>query len=184
MASNEEYSYELRIPKERIAVLIGTKGEVKKQLELATKTKIDIDSDEGEVIISGTDALGLYTTREIIRAIGRGFNPETAQLLLKQDYGLELIDIGIYAKSKEDLIRLRGRVIGEGGKARRIIEDLTQSHISVFGKTVALLGNFEGLGMARKAIETLLEGAPHSNVYKWLEKRAKELKRRSGLESF
>lgn len=184
MASNDEYSYELRIPKERIAVLIGIKGEVKKQLELVTKTKIEVDSDEGEVTISGTDALYLYTAKEIIRAIGRGFNPEIAQLLLKQDYSLEIIDISTYAKNKDDMIRLRGRVIGECGKSRRIIEDLTQTHISIFGKSVAIIGSFEGIGMARRAVETLLEGAPHSNVYKWLEKRAKELKKKSIIEAF
>ena len=35
----EEYGYGLKIPKERIAVLIGTDGETKKQIEESTKTK-------------------------------------------------------------------------------------------------------------------------------------------------
>ena len=75
---DEEFSYELKIPKERVAVLIGKKGEIKKQIEQATNTKLKIDSKEGDVEISGEDALKLYATREIIRAIGRGFNPEIA----------------------------------------------------------------------------------------------------------
>ena len=79
----EEFAYELRIPKERVAVLIGKKGEVKRGLEHATKTKITVQSDEGEVNITGKDALLLYLAREIIRAIGRGFNPDVAQVLLK-----------------------------------------------------------------------------------------------------
>ena len=40
----EQYSNELKIPKERVAILIGKKGEVKKELEDRTKTKIIIDS--------------------------------------------------------------------------------------------------------------------------------------------
>ena len=37
---------ELKIPKERIAVLIGKDGEVKSRLEEKGKVKIDIDSKE------------------------------------------------------------------------------------------------------------------------------------------
>jgi len=36
----EEYSYELKIPKERVAVLIGKEGEVKRSIEDDTKTRI------------------------------------------------------------------------------------------------------------------------------------------------
>jgi len=53
--------------------------------------KHGILNDEGDVFVKGEDALGLYSTREIIKAIGRGFNPETAKLLLKQDYSFELV---------------------------------------------------------------------------------------------
>ncbi len=85
-AEEQEYSYELKIPKERIAVLIGTKGETKKQLEQATNTRLEIDSENGDVIMYGKDAILLYTTKEIITAISRGFNPQTAMLLLKQEH--------------------------------------------------------------------------------------------------
>ena len=83
------YSYELKIPQERVAVLIGKNGEVKKNIEEDTKTQIKIDSLEGDIFIYGEDALGLYTAREVTRSIGRGFNPEIAKLLLKQDYVFE-----------------------------------------------------------------------------------------------
>jgi len=168
----EEYTYEVKIPKDRIAVLIGKKGEVKKQLEKTTKTKIEIDSKEGEIRITGTDAINLYTTKEIIRAIARGFNPEIAQRLLKQDYGLEIIPIE--AKNKIDMERIRGRLIGEEGKSRKIIENLTATKISIYGKTVSIIGTFEGIDLARRAVKMLIGGSPHSNVFKMLEKRIGE----------
>jgi ribosomal RNA assembly protein len=60
-----------------------------------------VDSAEGDIFISGEDALGLYTAREVIKAIGRGFNPDIAKLLLKQDYVLEIIHMTEYVgKSK------------------------------------------------------------------------------------
>ncbi len=171
-----EYAYELRVPKERVAVVIGKQGEVKKRLERETKTHLDIDSEEGIIQIKGDNALHLFTSREIIRAIGRGFNPEIALLLLKQDYGLEIINLNFFAKSEKDMLRLKGRVIGEGGKSRTTIEKLTDTYISVFGKTISILGEYGGLAFARKAIEQLVEGSQHSNVYKWLEKRQKEMR--------
>ncbi|MDO8661319.1 MAG: KH domain-containing protein, partial [Candidatus Woesearchaeota archaeon] len=108
----------------------------------------------------------------------RGFNPEIAQLLLKQDYGFELVMITEFAKNPDDLLRLRGRVIGEGGKSRRLIEELTGCYVCVYGKTVGIIGEFEALTGARRAVESLLAGSPHASVYKWLESRRRELKRR------
>jgi ribosomal RNA assembly protein len=177
MPDTPEYAYELKIPKERIAVLIGAKGATRQRIEEITHATLDIDSEEGHVRIHGTDALGLFTAREIVRAIARGFNPDLAVQLTKQDMGFEIVPLSSYAKSQDDMTRLKGRVIGEGGKARRVIEELTGCDISVYGKTVAVLGPIEAVPTARKAIEALLSGQNHASVYHWLERRAKELRR-------
>ncbi|MCB9362276.1 RNA-processing protein [Candidatus Woesearchaeota archaeon] len=172
-----EYSHELKIPKERIAVLIGKSGEEKKKLEEVTKTKLNVDSTEGDVTISGDDPITLFSAREMIKAIGRGFNPEIAILLLKQDYAFELINIQDYAKTKNDAIRLKGRVIGSEGKSRRVIESLCEVYISVYGKTIGIVGELGMVSIARRAIESLLSGSPHANVYRWLERQRREVRR-------
>ena len=178
-----EYSYELKVPKNRVAVLIGREGSIKKEIEELTNTKLNIDSKEGDIFVSGEDALGLYTAREIIKAIGRGFNPEIAKLLLKQDYAFEVVDLREFVgKSKTAIIRLKGRVIGREGKSRKLIEELTECSISVFGKTIGIIGLPEHAANARYAIESLLRGSTHANVYKWLERRRRELKRRAIIE--
>ena len=177
----EEYSYDLKIPLERVAVLIGKKGEIKKELESLTKTRLDVDSKEGEVTISGTDAIKLFAAKEMIQAIGRGFNPDVAALLMNQDYGFELISISDYAKTKNDMIRLKGRVIGQEGKSRRVLEELTDTNICVYGKTVGIIGKVENVPVARRAIESLLSGSPHRNVYKWLEKQKSQSRKKELL---
>jgi ribosomal RNA assembly protein len=175
MASQEieqEYSYELKIPKDRIAVLIGKNGEIKKTIEEETKTKIKVDSKEGDVVVKGKYALGLLNAREVIKAISRGFNPDYALLLLKSDYLFETIDVTDYAgKSKKTLARLKGRVIGKEGKGRKTIEDLTHCYICVYGKTISIIGEPENATNARRAIDSLVQGSPHANVYRWLEKK-------------
>jgi len=177
-----EFIYELKIPKERIAVLIGKAGDIKKELEQATKSKIFIDSDEGYVKITGDDSLELYSAKEIIKAIARGFNPDIAKLLLRTDYALSMTNIEDYAsRSKKSFERLRGRVIGKEGKSRRTIEELTETYLSVYGKTVGIIGESENVDIARTAVENLLTGSPHSGVYKWLEKKRRELVRKKTL---
>lgn len=174
-----EYTYELKIPKARVAVLIGKKGEVKKELEELTHSRFMIDSNEGDVSISGEDTLGLFVAQDIVKAIARGFNPDVAKLLLKNDYQLELMNIPDFTgKSKNKMVRLKGRVIGEDGKTRRLVEELTETHIAIFGKTIAIIGTTSNAYIAKRAMESLLSGSPHANVYKWLERKRRELKHR------
>ncbi len=171
----EEYSYELKIPLERIAVLIGTEGETKKELENNTKSKIDV-SAEGDVTITGNDALLLYTARDIVQAIARGFNPKIAQLLLKTDYVLEIIDLrGVAGKSKNTQERLKGRVIGKAGKSREELERLTDTHISVYGKTIGIIGEVQQVAASREAVAMLLSGSMHKTVFAFLERKKKQM---------
>ncbi|MFW6383168.1 MAG: KH domain-containing protein [Nanoarchaeota archaeon] len=172
----EQFSYGLKIPKERIAVLIGKDGETKEDLEEQTKTKINVDSKEGDINITGEDSLEIFNVREVVQAIGRGFNPEIARQLLKQDYSLEIITITDYVRHKNNLVRVKGRVIGKEGKSRETIENLTETNICVYGKTVGVIGQYENVAIARRALDSLLMGSPHSSVYKWLEKKRRELK--------
>ena len=182
----EEFLYELRIPKERVPVLIGKDGEVKRRIEEDTHSRMEIDSKEGDVFLRGSEAIPLFTAREIVMAIGRGFSPGNALLLLKTDYIFEIINLRDYSgKSKNTMERLKGRVIGKDGKARRTIEDLSEAAITVFGKTIGIIADAEGASMARYAIESLLQGSTHANVYKWLETKRRQLKRAELLtESF
>ena len=175
--ADTEYMYELKIPKDRIAVLIGTGGDTKKQIEETTKTKLDIKSDEGDVFIRGEDSILLYSAREIIKAIGRGFNPEIAMLLLKQEYALEMVNLRELV-DEQHMMRLKGRVIGADGKARKNIELLTETYISIYGKTIGIIGESENVVVAKRAIESLISGSNHATVYKWLEKNRRELRRR------
>ena len=102
-----EYQVEMKMPKSRIAVLIGPKGEVKKQIQEATKTKINVDSKEGDITLTSKDSIGLYQAREIVLAIARGFNPGRALLLLHPDYMLDVLHLRDYSNTKNSMIRIK-----------------------------------------------------------------------------
>lgn len=170
-----EFKKEVKIPKDRVGVLIGKGGSVKTQIEEKTNTKIKITND-GYVTVEGEDSFKILKAMNTIKAIGRGFDPQTAFKLLKDEYVLDIIDITDYAKTKNSLIRLRGRVIGTKGKAKRTIQELTETDIVIYGKTVGIIGLPENVALAREAVIRLLEGAMHSTVYHFLEKERKKMK--------
>lgn len=178
-----ELSYEVKIPKERLPILIGTKGRMKRKIERELGVKLSIDSEEGEIKIEGDETLAMYQAREIVKAVGRGFNPEVALQLLKPDFVLEIIPISDFAgKSKNRMLQLKGRVIGTDGQSRDQIEKFTDTNISVYGKTICIIGRYENVSDARRAIESLLSGSQHGTVFRWLEQRQRKRVRQE-LES-
>jgi len=170
----------VKIPKERVAVLIGKNGKVREEIE-KHGVKLEIDSATGDVKIMAEDGLMEMEAENVVRAIGRGFSPEKAMLLFNDEYYFEIMDIRDWAGKRINHVkRLAGRVIGKEGKARRYIEEITGAYISVYGHTVSIIGKIREMEMARRAIEMLLEGASHQTVYRYIEKERKRRK----LEEF
>ena len=118
----------------------------------------------------------VMSVSDLVRAIGRGFSPERALVILDDEMlMLDVMDLSKMVGTKSDMARLKGRIIGKDGKTREIMEKLSGSKVSVYGKTIALLGYPEQIRVSRAAIEMLLDGAPHGNVYSFLEKKHQEL---------
>lgn len=163
----------VRIPTERIGALIGKNGKVKLQIEKACSVKLDIDSESGETLVSsnGTiENIQPFKAMEIVTAIGRGFSPENAMKLLKGENALHIIDLREFVgKSSTQIERIKGRIIGEGGKARKNMEKLSGTDISVYGRTVAIIGDPTKLKVAVDAISALSSGGTHGAVYGKLE---------------
>jgi len=176
-------SEEIKIPKDRIAVLIGEKGTTKRKLQKLTNTKITVSSKEGDVSIDSEDSYNAFLTSNIIKAIGRGVNPEIAFKLTNEEYTLEMINIHDFSgKSKKQEGRIKARVIGTEGKARLAIEKMTNTEISVYGKTITIIGKIEDVHLARRALDKLLNGAPHGNVYKFIERELERQEKEDKLE--
>jgi len=174
----------VKVPKERIGALIGPDGHVKESLEKQLSVELQIDSQTGDITITlssnATDPSLLFRAREVITAIGRGFSPERAFKLLRNDDTILLvIDLrDMVGRSQSDIKRLKGRVIGKEGKTRRIIEELTDANVSVHGNTVAIIGDMDQAEAAREAIEMLIRGSQHRTMYRFLHKKRRELKKK------
>jgi len=169
-----------RIPQDRIAVLIGRKGTTRRALEKATNSTLHIDSNSGDVSVVWDDEFDPILRMklpDVIRAIGRGMNPDRALQLLKDDHHLLLYDMREYVgKNPNQQRRIRSRLIGRNGRIRELIEEHSGSEVTIYGSTVVIIGDEDALPLAGQAVERLLQGAEHSSVLKHLE--AERRKRR------
>ncbi|WP_256295721.1 KH domain-containing protein [Haloarchaeobius salinus] len=170
----------VKIPQDRIGVLIGEGGETMRRIENRAGVRLDIDSENGSVAIEQVgDPVDALKAPDIVQAIGRGFPPEDALTLLDDDMRMfDLIDIDAAARNKRDRKRKKGRLIGEDGRTRELMEELTGASVVIYGSTLGVIGGPEQVQIVREAAERLLDGAPHGSVYAFLERKHNELKRK------
>jgi len=158
---------EVVISKSRVAVLIGKGGADRKRIAKLGRVSLNISSD-GIVAVTGNPE-NVWVASAVVEAVGRGFSSADATLLFNKDYSFSLIYINEFVpKSKKRRIELRGRLIGTQGKIKHIIQKKTKTRISIYGKTVGIIGSSEGVNLARRAIESILRGAQYSTALGFL----------------
>ena len=175
----------VRIPMDRVAVLIGPEGKTRNKIEDKTNVSLSINSQTGEVVIDDHEVNNpfiIFKIENIVKAIGRGFSPEKAFKLLDDNYDLFIFDIHDYVKKKSSHVhRMKARMIGTNGKTKRVLEEITGSEISIYGHTVSVIGHVFDIDITKKAIDKLLSGSKHSTVYHFIEQSMKELRLQQGF---
>jgi ribosomal RNA assembly protein len=173
----------VRIPKERVGVLVGSDGKVKQNIEEKLMVELQIESESGGVTIvlseKTNDPSLLFRAKDVVTAIGRGFSSEQAfRLLRNEDDIFDFIDFRvIFGRSESDIKRVKGRIIGANGKTRKLIEELTDASVVVYGHTVGFIGTFEQVDVAKNAVQMLIDGSQHHTVYKYLQRKRSEFKK-------
>jgi len=172
----------VRIPKERVGILIGPEGKVKQYIENRLNVKLDVESEGGVTITLSEEASDpslLLKAKDVVTAIGRGFSPDvTFRLIRNEDDLFDMIDLRqIFGRSESDIRRIKGRIIGADGKTRKLIEELTEANMTVYGHTVGFIGTFEQVDAARNAAQMIIEGCQHHTVYRYLQRKRTELKK-------
>jgi len=157
---------------EERAKMLKNKKDWIERIEKLSNCKISLEDQE--VTIEGEDPITVLRVKEVFRALNRGFDLESALYLLDESYFLEIINVKDYGRTRNRRIELKGRVIGTRGSIKKMIEEMTKTKISVHGNTIAIIGNWNNLFLAKKAIEMILEGKMHSTVKRFLEENVIE----------
>lgn len=145
---------------------------------LEKELDVDLDVGEfGEIKIESTNSLNEYICEEMLEALAVGFNIEEVVKLKDEEILFKKIILKNLVKSSR-INPIKGRIIGTGGKTKKVMEDLTETSIVIEEHSVGILGYAENVEIAGAAVDMLIHGAPHGVVYKYLERARSKAKER------
>ncbi len=142
---------------------------------LKNRLGCSIELEGNEVSIDG-NAYSEYNAKNVIQAFGRGFGLDKCYKLLNDDIFFRTINIKDVFRSRDQLARVKSRIIGSEGKARKEIERISGADIAVFGGTVSAIGRSDELKVAEAGIQILIGGGTHKTAYSAMELEKRKLR--------
>ena len=163
-------------------------SKLSQQLARRLGVRVYVDKEQKYVVIeslSEQGAANVLRARDVVKAIAIGFDASDASSLMDEDLVLVTVDVAQAVGGRENhLRRVMGRIIGEDGRAKRSIEQITGTRIVVNDRKglVGIIGDYERAMVAKHGIDLLVEGKMHGTVYRILESMMRDLKRREFTE--
>ncbi len=142
-----------------------------KDIEANGEVKIKHAKDGVEIVSEEDDGGKEWIAERVVDAAIEGFEPKRAFKLFSDEFYIEKIDLTLAFRRKEKSIdRAKARIIGAEGKARKKLEEESDTFIAVSNAhdTVSIIGRYEDIQNAKEAILRLMEGATHESVYRFL----------------
>ncbi|WP_157891455.1 KH domain-containing protein [Candidatus Mancarchaeum acidiphilum] len=157
---------EVYIPAERLK-LLKSNHDLLKRLEDTCNCHLKI-SQGNSIEIEG-DAFDEFNAKNILYAFGRGFSIEIAEKLLNDEFYFTFIDLADYAKNKNRRTEIKARLIGNNGRTKKYIEEVSSAYLSIYGDTICFIGKADNIAEAETAAKTLIEGGSHRLAYRRME---------------
>lgn len=151
---------------EDIANILKSKSKIERQLKVKIEPK-------GRLFFIDGSAENEYLGLKVLEAMGLGFSIDKALLLKDENNLLHVLNIKDITK-RNDLERVRARIIGTKGKTIGNIAKLSNCHISLKDNNIGIIGDTENIDEGILAVKSLIHGSKQGNVYARLEKETKK----------
>lgn len=150
---------------ENIKEIIRSKNKLEKELKIKLTTK-------GKIVFVNGNAEHEYNAIEILKAINLGFSTESALRLLLDNINLQIVNIKDITK-RNDLLRVRARIIGTQGRTLKTLNKLTKCTLSLHNNQIGIIGDAREIEDAIQSVTSLINGSKQGNVYGRLERQRK-----------
>ncbi len=177
------HAWFFRIPPERVGVLLGGEGRIRSLLENRFGVRLEVDKETGGISVRYPPeaAENYFLVKKITDGVSAGFLEEDILTMIERDYTLAVVDLEEYVSKNIHLSRVKGRIIGQAGRAKTKIEDYSKCRLSIYGNLVGILGPEESIEIAREAVIKLAKGLEHQTVYRSMESRLRRMKQELDL---
>jgi len=173
------------VPPERARAVLRKGGRLRRSIEERYDVSLAVDDETGGVSVRYTPekaAEAFLALRNIMSAVSTGFDEGAIRDMIERDLQFAALDLeDKVGSSRSALTRIKGRIIGQRGRAKRKIEEATGCMISIYENKVGISGPPETMEIAREAVDRLSSGFQHETVYRFLETRMRRLKQEQRL---
>jgi len=168
--SNAEFR-KIAVPAHRYSALkenwLKIFSPIVEHLQLQIRFNMKINQVEIRLAPETPDISNLQKAADFVRAFIYGFDIDDALSLLRlEDLFIETFEIKDVKTLKGDhQSRAIGRLAGKGGRTKFTIENVTKTRIVIADSRIHILGSYQNIQLARRAICNLILGSPPSKVY-------------------
>ncbi|MEK6859213.1 MAG: KH domain-containing protein [Nanoarchaeota archaeon] len=151
---------------ENIMEVLKNKNRIQKELNVKITNK-------GKLVFIDGQGEKEYLALKVLEAVNLGFSVDKSLLLKDEEIILQTLNIKNITK-RNDLERVRARIIGTHGKTIANLSKLTDCHLSLNNNQVGIIGNINNIEEAMIALRILIQGSKQGNVYARLEKKKRQ----------